>query len=70
MLDDIELTLGDKIRAVRRARGMTQEEFAQKVGILQCQVAQYETMGILPSIPTLEWICKALNMKASDLLGF
>ena len=67
---DIELTLGDKIRAIRRARGMSQEEFARKTGIFQGQVAQYETGRNLPSINTLEWICKALNISASDLLGF
>lgn len=69
-MDNIKLTLGDKIRVIRRARGLTQEQLANKIGIQRIQISWYETGKIHPSINTLEWICKALNIKASDLLGF
>ena len=70
MIDDIELTFGEKIRVIRNARGLTQSQLAEKIGIMTLQISLYETGKMHPNINTLEWICKALNVKASDLLGF
>lgn len=65
-----ELTFGDRLKAVRKARGLTQKQLAVKAGIGQCMVSFYERGENLPGIPALEWICKSLNVSASDLLGF
>ena len=70
MDEEFKLTLGDKIRAVRRARGLTQEELASKIGIRGYQISGYESGRNLPSLTTFEWICKALDISASKLLGF
>ena len=70
MLEEFNLTLGEKIHALRRARGMTQEELAKKVGIQPYQISAYESGKNLPSLTTFEWICKALDISASKLLGF
>ena len=70
MIDDIELTFGDKIRVIRTARGLSQAQLAEKIGIETFQISCYERGKMHPNINTLEWICKALKVKASDLLGF
>lgn len=70
MIDNIELTFGEKIKVIRNARGLTQSQLAKMVGIAQLQISLYETGRVSPNLNTLEWICKALKVKASDLLGF
>ena len=70
MAEEFNLTLGEKIHAIRRARGITQVELAKKVGIQPYQISAYESGKNLPSLTTFEWICKALGITASELLGF
>lgn len=64
------LAFGDRLRAVRKARGLTYQALADKAGIGKSTIAFYEKMGTLPNVATLELICKALGVSASDLLGF
>ena len=68
--DYSELTFGDRLRAVRKARGLTQIQLAEKAGIGQCMVSFYERDEVLPGLAILEWMCKALKVSATDLLGF
>ena len=71
MADKTEyIPFSEKLRAVRNSRGLSQSELAKKAGIAQLQISLYETGRVSPNLNTLEWICKALNVKASDLLGF
>lgn len=68
--DYSELLFGDRLKAVRKARGLTRKALADKVGIGESSIAFYENQGVLPNVSTLELICKALSVSASDLLGF
>ena len=68
--DFSELTLGNRLRAIRVARGLKQKELARMVGLMPNYISCYERGINLPNITTLEWICKALGVSASDILGF
>ena len=68
--DYSDLTFGDRLRAIRKARGLTLSELSSKSGILLNRLGEYERGQVAPTITRLEWLCKALNVSASDLLGF
>ena len=63
-------TLGQRIRRLRRKKGLSQLQLAEQIGISPCQVSDYELGGRKPSLTTLEWLCKFFEVTASDLLGF
>lgn len=45
--DYSDLTFGDRLRAVRRARGMTCQVLADKAGIGSSTIGFYEKRGVL-----------------------
>lgn len=61
------MTTGEKIRELRKAQGLTQEELAQKIGIKRGTLAQYETGKRSPKRETLERFAKALNVQWYEL---
>lgn len=63
-------TFGEKLRALRKEIGYTQGELAEKIGININILSQYETDKVQPTIGRLEWLCTALNVSATELLGF
>lgn len=68
--DYSELRFGDRMRAIREARGISQKDLSNKIGVTPNYVSDYERNIHIPNIQMLEWICKALGVSASDLLGF
>ena len=65
-----ELSFGDRLRAVRKARGLTQSQLADKAGVTQCLVSTYERNAALPGLAVFEWLCIALGVPSSELIGF
>jgi transcriptional regulator with XRE-family HTH domain len=64
------LSLGDRIGQIRRRRGMTQEELAERSGISKPVIAQLEQNRREGArIKTLHALARALEVKTSDLLG-
>ena len=68
--DYSELLFGHRLRAIREARGLSQKDLSNKIGVTPNYVSNYERNINVPNIQTLEWICKALGVSATDLLGF
>ncbi len=50
-----------QLRALRKQRGMTQKELADKIGQTQQRIAEIESGQFSPSLDTLKPILKALN---------
>lgn len=48
--------IGEKIKALRKLKGLTQEEMAEKMGLARSVIASYETGRRTPYIKTLEQI--------------
>lgn len=50
-----------QLRALRKQRGMTQKELADKIGQTQQRIAEIESGDFSPTLDTLRPILKALN---------
>ena len=66
----IEQSLGRRIAALRKARGLTQEAFAEKCGYSTDFVSLVERGLNAPSVAGLEKVAKALNVQIKDLFDF
>ncbi|ATB30054.1 helix-turn-helix domain-containing protein [Melittangium boletus] len=62
--------LGRAAREARNRIGLTQEEVAERVGVATEVYGRVERGHLLPSVPTLMRLSRALSLDANDLLGF
>lgn len=65
------MTVGQRIRALRQSKGMTQEELATKVNTIKQTIYKYES-GVITNIPfeRLQNIADALGTTPSYLMGW
>lgn len=62
-------TFGSRLRRVRIARGLTQEELGKKTGLSNRMVAYYEIQGGTPSPTQVARFAKILGVSADELVG-
>ena len=62
--------LGRRIHKVRKAKGITQEKLAEKIGTGIDWIAFIETGREVPNIAMLRKIARALGVKVKDLIPF
>ena len=60
--------IGQQIRKIRRAHGLSQEELAEKVGISVPHMSHIETGNTKLSLPVFVDIANALEVRTDDLL--
>jgi transcriptional regulator with XRE-family HTH domain len=60
---------GERLAALRVARGLTQTQLAELVGSSQRCISRYETVAEFPPAPVLVEIAKVLRVSADELLG-
>ena len=63
-------TFGKRLKKIRKQKGLTQWKLAEKIGISQQQLCLYEADKHVPSLTIFEWICTALGVSATELLGY
>lgn len=63
------MKLAEKIKEIRKASGLTQVQFAEKLGVKQTTVGRYENGKILPSLAVLIKMGKEFNHDVSNLLA-
>lgn len=61
------MSLGQKIRELRRARGLTQQQVADLFGIKTASVSEWESGKSSPSTEKLVRLARALGCQVSDL---
>ena len=61
--------VGQAIQRIRKERGMTQEDLADKSGITSNTVSRIERGLLIPALPTLIDICNALGTGADSILA-
>jgi len=61
---------GKRLREIRAQRRMTQEQFAEALGLSVDFLSLIERGRNAPSFETLDKIAKRLRMPASDLFNF
>lgn len=59
----------ERLTALRRARGLTQIQLAEKIGSTQRALSSYETVAEFPPAPVVVELAKALGVSADELLG-
>ncbi|TVX85623.1 helix-turn-helix domain-containing protein [Paenibacillus agilis] len=62
------MSLGSKIRAIRKERKWTTTHLGQVAGCTQSTVSEIETDKRSPQVDTLDKIAKALNLSLVELL--
>ncbi|MEO3853766.1 helix-turn-helix transcriptional regulator [Acrocarpospora sp. B8E8] len=61
----IRFELGEAVRLRREELGLTQTELAERAGLKQPAVARFEAGGTMPTIPMLERLAEALELRLS-----
>ena len=64
-----KMNIGERIRQLRKERDWTQDELAQRVGILSQNVARYENGRTAPRKRMLEQFAMAFEMTPEQLLS-
>jgi putative transcriptional regulator len=62
-------SFGKRLKSIRQARGLTQEELAERLGIERRMVAHYENYAKFPSVDLIPKLAKALKVSVEELLG-
>lgn len=61
-------TFGERLRQYRRARGLTQQELADLLGVSNKSISRWESEGGYPDVPLLLPLARALQVSVDDLL--
>ncbi len=64
------MTFGERLKKIRLERGYSQNKLAKIIGVEQCSISLYEVGRKQPTLDRIEWLCKALGVSATELLGF
>ena len=62
------MSIGEEIKKNRNAKGFTQDELAEKIGISRNYISDLENNRYAPSVKTLSKIAVALQMDLNFLL--
>ncbi|WP_165452259.1 helix-turn-helix domain-containing protein [Paenibacillus thalictri] len=69
-MSNIAVLVGEKIRALRQSRGLSQEKLAFKSGLNTSYLGQVERGEKSPTIVTLDKIATALDTRLDELFHF
>lgn len=59
-----------RLKQVRKSRGLTQEELAERVGVAPRHISFIETARSFPSCELMERLCDVLNISYSAFFDF
>ena len=62
------MEIGKKIKTMRKQKGLTQKELAQKLGVSQQMINQYENNSSNLTFETLQKIATALDVSINELI--
>lgn len=68
-VDVAYVTFGDRLRAIRKEKGMSQDEFAKLLGTSKQVLSRYEIVQRIPKITQVQEYAKKLNVSADYLMG-
>ncbi len=60
--------VSDNMKYLRKLHGMTQDQFARRMGIKRASVGAYEEQRANPNIDVLKTMSKLFNVSVDDLL--
>lgn len=56
------MSIGQRLRQLRKQKRLTQQELAERAGLLRCNVWRLENREAAPTIATIEKIARALEI--------
>lgn len=62
------MTIGEKIRMIRKEKGLTQKQVGERCGMADSAVRKYESGAIHPKLETIFRIAAALEVEPIELL--
>lgn len=62
------MTVGQRIKAIRLKKGLTQQEIGERIGTTASYVGQYENGARLPKLETIQKFANALDVNIAELL--
>lgn len=62
------LLIGERIQEYRKARGLNQEEFAEKIGVSRQAVSKWERDKAYPDLDRVVCICEILDISIDELI--
>ena len=63
------MQIAEKLKKIRKERGITQNQLAEKAGLATITIQNYEGGKYEPKYETVEKLAKALEISISDLTG-
>lgn len=69
-MQNTKVLLGQRIKELRKARGLSQDQLSEKVGIDSKHLSRIELGKSFPYMETLEAIASALEVEIKDLFEF
>lgn len=64
-----EMTFGEKLKAIRRQAGISQEKLAEKLGVSRQAITKWETNAGIPDIENIMTISKLFHISIDELLS-
>ncbi len=61
------MVIGDKLKALREAKNLSQGEIEKRTGLLRCYISRVENCHTVPAIDTLEKLARALEVPMYQL---
>jgi HTH-type transcriptional regulator/antitoxin HipB len=65
----LRFELAEAVRSRREQLGLSQRQLAERAGMTQPGVARFEAGGTTPTIPVLERLARALELRLTIALG-
>ncbi|VTU14366.1 helix-turn-helix domain-containing protein [Variovorax sp. RA8] len=66
-MKSVRVRFGNRIRELRLATGLNQEEFAERCGFARTYMSRVETGGANPSLDAIQTLATALKMPLREL---
>jgi transcriptional regulator with XRE-family HTH domain len=67
-MDDVRRRLASNLQRLRRAKGLSQEAFADEAGLHRTYISDLERAARNPTIEVIDRLARALSVKLGDLL--
>ena len=69
MQEDILIQIGNKIKEIRKAKGITQDQLAERTGLNRVHLYRLENGKQSMTLRTLKLIADTLEVRVRDLIG-
>jgi transcriptional regulator with XRE-family HTH domain len=69
LMKTVAINFGKRLKDIRRAKGLTQDQLAELLKTSQRMIAHYERQNNRPRIDTIKTIAEALNVPIEELVG-